>query len=138
MNKRDFVQSRSVGGLNVMLLTALSFILNTPTPAQTCTVLHNFAALPYGTNSDGANPVGLTLSGDILYGTTYRGGASGGGIVFKVNIDGTSFVSLHSFTAMSGSAYPGPNADGWQPEAGLVVSSNTLYGTARYGGTGSY
>jgi uncharacterized repeat protein (TIGR03803 family) len=55
-----------------------------------------FAVLKYFTNSvDGATPyAGLVLSGDTLYGTTYEGGRSGGGTVFKVNTDGTGFTVL--------------------------------------------
>jgi uncharacterized repeat protein (TIGR03803 family) len=59
--------------------------------------------------------------------------------VFAVNIDGTGFRVLHYFTAQSG---PNPignytNSDGAGPLAGLVLSGNTLYGTAWLGGSGS-
>ena len=30
---------------------------------------------------------------------------------------------------------PGTNSDGANPYAGLILSGNTLYGTARYGGS---
>ena len=72
------------------------------------------------TNSDGANPNGLILSGNMLYGTTFRGGSSGGGTVFSVNTHGTGFTNLCSLT---GGANPG-----------LILSGNTLYGTASGGG----
>jgi uncharacterized repeat protein (TIGR03803 family) len=85
------------------------------------------------TNSDGANPfAGLILSGNTLYGTAYRGGSSGNGTVFAVHTDGTGFTILHSFTAVSGS---GANSDGANPYAGLILSGNTLYGTAYGGGS---
>src|SRR5439155_24179086 len=97
------------------------------------TNLHNFSPTISYTNSDGARPdAGLTLLGDALYGTTENGGSSGYGAVFAVNIDGTGFTTLHSFTAGSGSAYT--NSDGSHPLAGLILSGNTLYGTAFYGG----
>ncbi|MEY2427500.1 MAG: hypothetical protein QOJ40_385 [Verrucomicrobiota bacterium] len=94
------------------------------------TTLHSFS-----TGSDGADPqAGLILSGDTLYGTASGGGAAGNGTVFAVNTEGTGFATLHSFTADSGSpSYT--NSDGWEPDAGLILSGNTLYGTARGGGS---
>src|SRR5947208_3472892 len=79
--------------------------------------------------SDGAAPRGgLTLSGNTLYGTTELGGSCCNGTVFAVNTDGTGFTNLHRFTATSGAV--GTNSDGASPSAGLVLSANTLYGTA--------
>src|SRR5205823_2953467 len=54
--------------------------------------------------------------------------------VFKVNTDGTGFTNLHSFTALP-APYSGTNSDGAYPQAGLLLSGNTLYGTAAYGGS---
>lgn len=86
-------------------------------------------------NSDGWSPqCHLVLSDGTLYGTTAYGGASGGGTLFRVNKGGTGFQTLHSFTPTS----PWPlyaNGDGSSPQTGLVLSSNTLYGVAGYGGT---
>ena len=100
------------------------------------TNLHNFTATsgPYpSTNSDGANPyAGLILSGNTLYGTAYAGGRVGWGTVFAVNIDGTGFTNLHSFTA---GPYPSPKSDGASPYGRLILSGNVLYGTAGGGGS---
>src|SRR5262247_263498 len=86
-----------------------------------------------GTNGDGANPhAGLILSGNTLYGTAYEGGNSSAGTVFAVNTDGTSFTTLYAFMSVPG--FPGVNDDGGFPQAGLMLSGNTLYGTASYGG----
>jgi uncharacterized repeat protein (TIGR03803 family) len=93
------------------------------------TNLYSFTAAPYPnfTNSDGGNPFGgLILSGNTLYGTAAYAGSLAYGTVFKVNTDGTGFTNLYSFT--------GGN-DGATPEAGLILSGNTLYGTARLGGS---
>jgi uncharacterized repeat protein (TIGR03803 family) len=98
------------------------------------TNLHSFAGIP----SDGMNPVAtLILSGDILYGTGLSGGSSGNGTVFAVNTDGTSYTNLYIFTA----AFPNSlgsytNRDGAHPQAasGLILSGNTLFGTANIGG----
>jgi uncharacterized repeat protein (TIGR03803 family) len=93
------------------------------------TILHSFTAgvVYYGTNSDGANPAaGLILSGNTLYGTASAGGNSGHGTLFAIKTDGTGFTNLHSFSGGS---------DGANPQAGLVLSGDTLYGTARGGGS---
>src|SRR5438105_9070822 len=60
------------------------------------------------------------------------GGSWGRGTVFKVHTNGTGFTTLHSFTAKSG-AFPFTNSDGASPRAGLIVSGDTLYGTAANG-----
>jgi uncharacterized repeat protein (TIGR03803 family) len=84
-------------------------------------------ALGVYTNSDGANSYAVpVLSGDVLYGTTYNGGTNGFGTVFSLHVNGTDFTNLYNFTGGS---------DGANPQAGLVLSGNRLYGTARFGGT---
>jgi uncharacterized repeat protein (TIGR03803 family) len=87
-------------------------------------VLHTFSAVYTSdnntlTNSDGAFPVGVILSGSTLYGTAYIGGSSGFGTIFAVNTDGTCFTNLYDFTG-------GPEAG---PEASPILSGGTLYGT---------
>jgi len=102
-------------------------------PAMTLTNLHSFSATngPYLINYDGANPIaGLILSGNTLYGTTQNGGAGGSGSVFRVNTDGSNFTNLYSFTAVTNLT----NGDGAYPAGGLVLSGDTLYGTAQAGG----
>ena len=82
--------------------------------------------------SDGAAPMaGLILSGNTLYGTAEKGGSGGHGTVFKINTDGSSFTTIYSFTAYT----PGTNSDGASPLARLVLSGNTLFGTASVGGS---
>jgi uncharacterized repeat protein (TIGR03803 family) len=76
---------------------------------------------------DGINPAaGLVLSGHTLYGTADSGGAKNSGAVFSINTSGTGFTTLYSFTN-------GP--DGSSPASGVLLSGNTLYGTANGGGT---
>ncbi len=86
-----------------------------------------FAVLKCFTNSgEGAQPFGgLVLSGGTLYGTTYYGGSSDKGTVFKVNADGTGYAVLKNFTYSAAAL----------PRAGLVLSGGTLYGTTYYGGS---
>jgi uncharacterized repeat protein (TIGR03803 family) len=87
------------------------------------------------TNSDGANPEGLILSGNTLYGTTSSGSTNGSGTVFAVNTNGTGFTTLYNFSGSStNSSGVYTNSDGANPE-GLILSGNTLYGTAPDGGS---
>ncbi len=77
--------------------------------------------------ADGAYPYGGVIgdSAGNLYGTTEGGGASGAGVVFKVNTSGNETV-LYSFTG---------GADGGYPLGGLIPdSADNLYGTTEGGG----
>lgn len=77
--------------------------------------------------TEGGQPrAGVVLAGSTLYGTATGGGSSSYGTVFAVNIDGTGFTTKHAFTGGSG---------GQTPEAGLVLSENSLYGATYAGGT---
>jgi uncharacterized repeat protein (TIGR03803 family) len=80
------------------------------------------------------SPSGLILSGNTLYGTV-PGNGGYPGTVFAVNTDGTGFMNLHNFTSSSGYPYY-TNSDGLFPEGSLILSGNTLYGTASEGGSG--
>jgi uncharacterized repeat protein (TIGR03803 family) len=89
------------------------------------TNLYSFAnGFPFG---------GLVLSSNTLYGMTYNGGSSGQGAIFAINTDGTGFTNLYSFTPALGSF--ATNSDGAHPRAGLILSSNTLYGAVITGGS---
>lgn len=97
------------------------------------TNLYSFPTENSGINSEGGQPVaGMIVSGTNLFGTTWSGGTGGGGVVFRINTDGTGFTNLHSFTAL----VSGTNSDGATPFSRLTLSGNTLFGTAVYGGTG--
>jgi uncharacterized repeat protein (TIGR03803 family) len=66
--------------------------------------------------------------GNKLYGTAFSGGANGRGAVFVLDLDGTGFAVVRSF---SGSALDGSN-----PYAGLTLGSDgKLYGTTYQGGS---
>jgi uncharacterized repeat protein (TIGR03803 family) len=81
------------------------------------TNLYNFSG-----GNDGGNPMGsLVKSGNFLYGTTYSGGTSNFGTVFRMTANGSRFQTLYSFTGGS---------DGGNPSGGLVLSGGELYGTA--------
>jgi hypothetical protein len=78
-------------------------------------------------------PSSLILSGTTLYGDTSSGGLFGSGTIFWLNTDGTGFTNLYNFSTAIG-AYYVTNADGASPQFGLILSGNTLYGTALFGG----
>ena len=85
------------------------------------------------TNSDGAGPNVLTVSGTTLYGMTETGGNAANGTVFALQTDGAGFTTLHTFGPLSS----GTNSDGASSSA-LVASGPTLYGTTYYGGAGGW
>jgi uncharacterized repeat protein (TIGR03803 family) len=95
------------------------FMLNT---TGQLTVLHTFTGAP-----DGVYPYS-GLVGDSagnLYGTTYFGGASNAGMVYKLDSSGNE-TALYSFTG---------GADGANPYASVVRNSaGNLYGTTFAGG----
>jgi uncharacterized repeat protein (TIGR03803 family) len=98
-------------------------------------VLYQFSARsgPGLTNTDGANPSGrLVLGGSVLYGTAQIGGFYGRGTVFAFDTSGSNMTAIHSFPGGS------TNNGGINPEAGLVLSGNTLYGTTYFGGSSNY
>lgn len=93
------------------------------------THLHDFSPLVNGTNSDGDDPLsGLTLEGDMLYGTTVYGGPGGEGTLFKINTNGMGFTNIYSFNTGSFTNV----SDGVDPVGGLISSGNMLYGTTSF------
>lgn len=83
-----------------------------------------------GTTEAGAYLDGLLLSGDTLYGTTSVGGTNRTGSIFSLGTDGSAFTVLHNFNTNG----IGANFDGVNPQGGLVLIGDTLYGTANEGG----
>jgi uncharacterized repeat protein (TIGR03803 family) len=91
-------------------------------PSGTYTILYRFTG-----GADGANPYAGLVRDAVgnLYGTTFYGGASNAGVVFKLSPTGTETV-LYSFTG---------GADGAYPYAGLIRdAAGNLYGTTAGGG----
>ncbi len=93
-------------------------------------LLHSFTYGNDGSDpNDGADPFGGLIEGTDgrLYGTAAGGGASGYGTVYAVNLNGTGFTTLHSFTF---------DDDGAGPYAGLIQGADgRLYGTTFTGAT---
>lgn len=88
----------------------------------------------FQTDTDGRNPMGtLVLSSNVLYGTASYGGTNPGtfGTVFSISTAGTNFTVLHTFGGITA-------GDGSHPNAGMILSGNTLYGSTSLGGTNNH
>jgi len=84
----------------------------------------------YGNSPNGFRPNGgvIRATDGKLYGTTTIGGATGDGVIFSMNADGTGYTRLHQFT----------DAEGYNPAGKLFEASDgKLYGACRYGGANS-
>lgn len=104
--------------LNVVLCWSLA------AHSQTLTTVYSFLGQP--TDGEKACAVVRGADGSFL-GTTYFGGQSNFGTVFRLS--GTGEEVVHSFT--------GP--DGESPCAPLTIAANgRMYGTTEYGGSGLY
>lgn len=92
----------------------------------TKTQLNYFGPQPDDGGCD-ANP-GLIYKDPVLYGTTSRVGADGGGTVFGLSvIEPDVFTLLYNFTT--------PPSDGFAPAAGPIMDGKgNIYGTTEYGG----
>src|SRR5271165_2401548 len=98
-----------------VLLAGCGWISTVRVTAQKFTTLYSFTG-----SIDGKYPrPGLILSGSTLYGVAFRGGSSLAGSVFAVQVDGSGFATLYSFTG---------GDDGALPSDGLVLSGSILYG----------
>ena len=115
------------GKFTVARIVCILFVFSAATaigsPAQTLTILTSFAG------SNGSNPqASLVRNSDgNFYGTTYAGGTSGLGTVFKITPAGT-LTSLHTFQGLP--------SDGSTPFASLVKGTDgNFYGTTATGGS---
>ena len=119
----------------MMLTLAMLLLAAAIGSAQVLSPVYSF-----NTNDAVAQTEGLLLSSNTLYGTALapasggkNGGAGPSGAVFKLNTDGTGFTNLFIF-GFAGNPFLLTNTDGATPEAELVLSGNTLYGTTIHGG----
>ncbi len=101
------------------------FEISGPPGARIEGVVHTFTG-----GADGANPFGslIEASDGNLYGTTFRGGASGQGTVFRISdLSGVPVETvIYNFTG---------GADGSNPSASLLEGADgNLYGTTISGG----
>ncbi len=83
--------------------------------------------------ASGQEPFGsLTLSGTMLYGMSYVGGANHLGNAFSIGTNGTNYQNRLSFTGTSGAA------SGQYPNGNLTLSGTTLYGMTYQGGANGF
>ena len=90
-------------------------------------------------NTNGAYPESELIEGfdGMLYGATRAGGPNGTGTIFKIGRDGTGFVLLHTFSAITSTTTSGltVTVDGAAPTGQLLQDADgVLYGTASSGG----
>ena len=101
------------------LILIISYLLITLVTNAQYTELHTFGV------TTGADPKGSLISdGTYLYGTTYWGGISNVGTIFKVKPDGTGYITLYDFN----------DSEGSYPSSSLILDGSFLYGMTLYGG----
>jgi uncharacterized repeat protein (TIGR03803 family) len=115
-------------GWELPVAALVGWLLAVGTTAQTTTtyeVVHAFRNSGQPTGIDASSVSNLVQASDgYFYGTTYWGGSSGVGTIFRVDSSG-NLTTLHSF------AY----ADGANPAAGLIKAMDgNFYGTTTRGG----
>ena len=105
----------------VTVSAPLSIVINPPT--RVFTLLHSFAG------PDGSGPAAplVHASDGNFYGTTYSGGAHGGGIIFKITPSGT-LTTVYNFCAQSNCH------DGANPAAMVQANDGNFYGVTTNGG----
>jgi uncharacterized repeat protein (TIGR03803 family) len=119
-SKRLCMAARVVAGCVMAVFAAQS------AQAQTYKVLYSFKGSPDGANPSYGAGVMIRDSRGNLYGTTYVGGVSNVGTVFRLSKTGNETV-LYSFTE---------GADGAYPSGGMIRDAKgNLYGTTLEGGT---
>jgi uncharacterized repeat protein (TIGR03803 family) len=103
--------------------TAYGGVSNSGTIFRLNTDGSGFAVLKgFAGGADGANPYGgLSLSSNLLYGTTTFSGGYGEGLLFNVNTNGQDYTVLWNFSCCT---------PPMSPQARLALSGDTLYGTA--------
>ena len=97
-------------------------------------VLHNFRRKARTHKNSAVDPTGtLTVGADgLLYGNTLQEGDTDGGAIFKMSVDGSTFIILHNFSSTDTDS-----VDGSLPAGPLVFGHDGhLYGLSGEGGEG--
>lgn len=99
-------------------------------PAGIMTYLVDFSN--NGSSNKGSQPNARLVDGGdgFLYGSTFDGGASDAGTLFKIKVSNGAFTTLAQFTGNSGTT-PGKNPT----DALFVASDGNIYGTTVNGGS---
>ena len=128
----SFVTSLLASFLTLALASVFTLTIAVPhaAQAQTFNVIHNFSG-----GQDGATPyTGLTMDkAGNFYGTTYAGGSSKLGTVYRLKRSGSSWVADGLYSFLGGAD------DGAQPLGRVIFGPDgSLFGTASVGGTGQF
>lgn len=101
------------------------------TPTGRFTLLFTFTADSSGNYLNGDNPASSLVEANdgFLYGTTFDGGATNHGVLFRIGKDGKNFEVLHNFCSSANCA------DGNSPGGVVLGHDGHLYGTTAFGGT---
>ena len=87
----------------------------------------NYMALYDFGGTNGEYPYGdLTIAGNMMYGMTEAGGTNGYGTIFSIDTVGNNFTNLFNFDYYT---------YGEEPEANLLLSNGSVYGTTYDGGS---
>ena len=116
---RQYSERNSCASLSPLSLLSISLC--------TVSIAQDYAIFHWFDQTHGDNLYAATVQGNdgLLYGTTLNGGSGGGGIVYKIDLNG-SFTVLHNFSGTS---------DGAGPFAALIQANDgNFYGTTNYGG----
>ena len=83
-------------------------------------------------SSDGTHPASglIQASNGLLYGVTVDGGAGGVGSIFRMDVNGGAFATLHAFGL-------GVDGDSVSPNGVIEASDGYFYGTDQRGGESS-
>jgi uncharacterized repeat protein (TIGR03803 family) len=99
------------------------YINKTDATSLTSTSIHDFGNVPLSYNPDAI----FKAPDGLLYGYAKNGGATGGGTIFKMNVDGSNFQNIHYFD----------DANGQVPIGQMLYGSDgRLYGVCDKSGTG--
>lgn len=101
------------------------------TPSGAFTTPYTFCSDPGCADGSYATKSLVLAASGNLYGTTERGGANGGGTIFKITPTGT-FTTLYNFCSTSNCS------DGRAPEGLMQSTSGIFYGTTENGGTNGF
>jgi len=113
------------------LMAALVIIVLCQAVASAQFAYQKIVTLGHATDS-GSTPFSSLITGPdgALYGTTYGGGVSNVGTIYKLNKDGSGYQPLYSFKGQPG--------DGEHPYGPLAMGTNgVLFGTTEFGGSNS-
>jgi uncharacterized repeat protein (TIGR03803 family) len=106
---------------NIYILILTLFCLGT----GTISAQYPYPHLLSFNDTNGRNPYGsLTISGNVLYGMTSRGGAKDKGCIFSIHTNGNGYKKLLDFDS----------ANGAHPWGSLTLIGNKLFGMTGWGG----